>query len=170
MKRNWSPGRPLPLWDRFWSHVDPNGPIPAACPELGPCWLWTGRLNHIGYGRFFLTSDTPRLSAPPHRWLYEQLTDEPFPEGQEPDHLCFNRGCVNPAHLEPVTHRENVLRGTSFMATKAAQTECVNGHPFTEENIYRRPGQPGWRACRACLRDRARERYRAQRTRNGVSG
>lgn len=68
MSRNWSPGRPLPLWDRFWRHVDPNGPVPASCPELGPCWLWTAKLNHLGYGRFFLTSDTPRLSAPPHRW------------------------------------------------------------------------------------------------------
>lgn len=40
MKRDWSPGNPLPLWDRFWSHVDPNGPVPEACPELGQCWLW----------------------------------------------------------------------------------------------------------------------------------
>lgn len=148
--------------ERFWSHVDKDGP--------GGCWLWTGNLNHLGYARYFITvAPKTRISVPAHQFAYEALVG-PAPDGLEPDHLCRVRHCVNPAHVEWVTHRENVLRGTSFMATKAAQETCVNGHPFTEENIYRRPGRPTWRACRQCLRDRARELARAKRrTRNAVS-
>jgi hypothetical protein len=164
--RSWAPGRPLPLWDRFWGHVDPNGPVPERCPQLGPCWLWTARLNHLGYGRFFLTSDTPRISVPPHRWLYEQLTGEPFPAGKEPDHLCFNRGCVNPAHIEPVTHRENARRGTSMVAINARKTHCPYGHPYDAENT--RIGPRGKRYCRTCARRYVQETMLRRKARMGT--
>jgi len=140
--------------ERFWSHVDTSG----------DCWIWTGSLSDLGYARFYITvAARRRISLQAHVWAWEQVNG-PVPEGKELDHLCRNRACVRPDHLEAVTHRENILRGTSFMATKAAQEACVNGHPFTEDNIYRRPGRPTWRACRQCLRDRARSLARARRS------
>jgi hypothetical protein len=87
-----------------------------------------------------------------HRWFYEQANG-PIPDGLELDHLCRNPRCCNPAHLEAVTHAENMARGKA-----AQQTHCIQGHPFDEANTYYR--RSGTRDCRACNRNRARQRAR----------
>lgn len=84
-----------------------------------------------------------------HRLTYEALVGE-IPEGLELDHLCRIRRCVNPAHLEPVTHRVNILRGDTFAARKKAQTHCVNGHELAGHNAYHTPTRPNTRQCRTC--------------------
>ena len=98
----------LPL--RFWAKVR-IGSIPAHRPDLGPCWEWTGARNNDGYGEFVVGSRTDgnnRLVRA-HRLAYETLIG-PIPDGLESDHLCRSRSCVNPGHLEPVTHRLNLRR------------------------------------------------------------
>lgn len=113
--------------------------------ESGPneCRLWTG-YTRKGYGR--LGIDGKLFQA--HRVAYE-LANGPIPEGLELDHLCRNRACINPDHLEPVTGRENIMRGEAIPARNARKTECKNGHPFTVENTYLRPSG-GNRECRTC--------------------
>jgi hypothetical protein len=148
------------LEERFWRKVDKNGP--TVKPELGPCWQWSGRVAG-GYGRFKLSkADEPFRSISAPRFSYELLVG-PMPEGLEPDHLCRNRACVKsvsdehgPAHLEPVTRRENTLRGESPSAKNARKTHCVRGHEFTAENTY--VGKNGNRACRTCVRAAQRRR------------
>lgn len=109
------------------------------------CWLWTGGQAR-GYGLISVNGRTGRV----HRVLYEHYHGSVA--GLDLDHLCRNTLCVNPEHLEPVSHRENVLRGESFSAANAAKTHCVHGHPFDAENTrYRANGQ---RDCRACARAR----------------
>jgi hypothetical protein len=93
-----------------------------------------------------------------HRLVYEELVG-PIPEGMELDHLCRNTSCVNPAHLEPVPHRVNVLRGVGPTAENAVKTECVNGHPLTGRNLCIR--KEGGRKCRTCLYA-ARDRWIAR--------
>jgi HNH endonuclease len=124
---------------QFWPKVD----------KSGECWTWTGYVNQSGYGRFYLSTEKRATMA--HRFAYEQIVG-PIPEGLTLDHLCRNRGCVNPAHLEPVTNRENVLRGVGLPAVNAAKTACFRGHPFTPENTRIMGGKrtAGWRQCRAC--------------------
>ncbi len=121
--------------DRFWPKVD-------RADEDG-CWLWTAALDQDGYGLFWDGRKTVRA----HRWAYEQLHG-PIPEGRELDHLCRTHACVRSSHLEPVTQRENILRGVGFAAANARKTHCLRGHEFTPENTYVREG--GWRVCRQC--------------------
>ena len=119
------------------------------------CWEWQGQLRK-GYGIFSLKN----RSKTAHRVMYELMKDITVPKGVELDHLCKNRRCVNPDHLEMVSGRDNTLRGMGPTAINARRTECVNGHPFTEENTYIRPDD-GARDCRICARDakrRQRER------------
>jgi len=134
--------------DSFWPRVD----------KTDGCWLWKGSLSTLGYARWRL--DGRQQGA--HRIAYEALVG-PVPEGLELDHLCRVRHCVNPAHLEPVTHRDNVLRGTSFIAENAAKTHCPQGHEYTPENTYRIPSDPTRRYCRACSRDKQIARRAARR-------
>jgi len=91
---------------RFWSKVNKDGPIPERRPDLGPCWLWTDVPNDMGYGVFGVGQKVVRA----YRWSYERFVG-PIPDGLMPDHLCHNPPCVRPDHLEPVTNRENCLRG-----------------------------------------------------------
>ena len=143
-----------PEADRFWARVDRAGPVPGHRPELGQCWLWAGATDRCGYGKF---SPARGHCWKAHRWAYVHLVG-PIPWGLELDHLCRVRRCVNPAHLEPVTGRENRLRGTSPVAVFAAATHCIHGHPFDAENtIWRRTGG---RDCRECHRLKVERRRR----------
>lgn len=120
------------------------------------CWNWLLCLDRGGYG---VASFQGRY-ARAHRLIYE-LHKGPIPEGLVIDHLCRNRRCVNPDHLEPVTQRENLLRGDTFQARNAAKTHCIHGHPLSGENLYVHPGR-GVRDCRTCRRESTRRRYKAK--------
>lgn len=134
--------------ERFWSKVD----------KAGECWVWTAATDSNGYGRFSLNGKT----ALAHRVAWA-LTRGPIPAGKELDHLCRVPGCVNPNHLEPVTHKENCRRGVLGQAGgvyNRSKTQCPSGHPYDEGNTYRTSS--GWRLCRACGRER-QNKVRAER-------
>ncbi len=131
---------------RYGNNISPE-------PNSG-CWLWYGTINtQTGYG--VISAGRKKLLA--HRISYE-MTYGPIPVGLEIDHLCRVRSCVNPEHLEAVTHQENVRRGlASFVAANAvwrSRTHCKNGHEFTPENIIWREGRTPARAesrmCKTC--------------------
>lgn len=131
--------------------TDPPESLRDRCvvDEATGCWTWTSTIRHRGrihqYG--CLSVDGRQVTA--HRHSYE-LAHGPVPEGLVLDHLCRNTLCINPAHLEPVTTRENTIeRGVGNPAAEnAAKDECAHGHPFTEPNTYITPD--GRRQCRAC--------------------
>lgn len=134
------------LPDRFWSKVEQRG---------DECWVWHGSFTDEGYGQ--VTVNYKRTLV--HRHAYEQLVG-PIPEGLHLDHLCRNRGCCNPAHLEPVTCKENLYRSPLTLASiNAAKTHCKRGHEFDAENTIR--SKSGARQCRECSNQLRRERRRA---------
>ena len=104
--------------DRFWAKVAKDGPPPAFRPSLGPCWIWAAGRMKDGYGRLRIG---PRRAVLAHRFAYEQLRG-PIPESAELDHLCRVPSCVNPEHLEPVSHRENCRRGLRGILAKGHQS------------------------------------------------
>jgi hypothetical protein len=112
-----------------------------------------------GYGALSEWIDGRTRMHYTHRVAYEAVNG-PIPGGLVIDHLCRNRLCANPAHLEAVTHRVNLLRGIGVAAKHAAKTACPRGHTYTEENTYR--SKEGSRVCRACGREKAEERRRAR--------
>lgn len=143
---------------RFWSKVDLSGSVPATRPGLGSCWQWTAGCTAQGYGGFHPRKNVLILA---HRYAYEH-THGPIPEGLVIDHLCRNRKCCNPSHLEAVTNEENLRRGAGYALRNGFRDACINGHPYTSENTYIDPTRGGVR-CRACARIRDGERSRARR-------
>jgi HNH endonuclease len=151
-------------FERFWAKVNKNGPVPDYAPHLGPCWLWTaGGHKRSGYGLY----RTSRRYGKPrslyvHRVSYVASTGRPIPERLEIDHLCRVRRCVNPAHLEAVTRKVNIERGTAYESNRrrcAAITHCPKKHEYTPENTYYYPN--GARACRTCRREEKQARNAA---------
>ena len=113
------------------------------------CWIWQAGRTPDGYGGIQI-GDRWTMA---HRWAYEYWRGK-IPEGLELDHLCRKRACVNPYHLEAVTHRVNMMRSVSLAVTNARLTHCKHGHAFEGHNLIRR--RNGQRDCRAC-------QYRQQR-------
>lgn len=149
------PPRVIPAAERFWPKVDKNGPIPATFRHRGSCWQWTAGAISTGYGLFHQAN---RKAVLAHRYSYEQLVG-PIPDGLVIDHLCRNRRCVNPAHLEAVTTGVNTRRGLGVSTFNALKTDCPAGHPYSTENTYVSP--KGSRICRACARERDRQPHRS---------
>lgn len=136
---------------RFWSYVK----------RTDSCWIWIGYRTRDGYGRFKAGGRTFQA----YRWIYEKLVG-PIPEGLQIDHVCHtedpecaggwscpHRACVNPDHMEPVTRKENTLRGRSFSAENATKTHCKRGHPYGESPYV---DSFGSRHCSECRRIRQR--------------
>lgn len=123
------------------------------------CWQWTAALSTEGYARFTdLTSDGRYTCVYGHRWAYTHFVG-PIPDGLELDHLCRNRGCVNPEHLEPVTRSVNLRRGEHLSGRTARTGLCQRGHSMADAII-----QPnGGRRCRTCCNALRRARYQARR-------
>ena len=120
-----------------WTYKDPNS----------GCWLWLGFITNRGY------ANSKNRSFPGeqlgHRLSYMYHVG-PIPEGTEIDHLCRVCSCVNPAHLEAVTHAENQRRGHSFAATNHRKTHCLRGHEFTPDNTYISLSGRHKRRCKIC--------------------
>lgn len=122
--------------ERFWAYVDASDPL--------GCWRWTGAIDvQSGYGRMSVNGTVTYA----HRISYELCVGDLDP-GLTIDHLCRNRWCVQPLHLEQVTNRENIRR-----APKNRVTTCPAGHPYEGENLYVNSGR---RYCRTCRNERAR--------------
>jgi hypothetical protein len=137
---------PAPVEERFWAFV-------SKLPGDG-CWEWTGYRDPLGYGQFRYAD----ITRSAHRASFYIANGylPPRETGLTIDHLCRNPSCVRPEHLEAVTHRENVLRGSGWAPENAAKTVCINGHPLNERNTYHRKDTRGGRECRACVKDRQR--------------
>jgi hypothetical protein len=112
------------------------------------CWEWDGARMPNGYGKWTFSKETGK-SRLAHRIAYELFVG-PIPAGLQIDHLCRNRGCVNPAHLEAVPGVVNNRRGNSLSAQRRRQTHCKRGHLFDHKNTYLKPGTD-YRICRRCM-------------------
>lgn len=117
------------------------------------CWLWTGGVSDTGYGSF---GDNGRTQSA-HRWSYEHFVG-PVPEGLDLDHLCRIRRCVNPTHLEAVTHRVNALRGDAPGIVAWRTNVCHRGHSLEDAYLAHRSDGRITRRCRTCRIERARAR------------
>lgn len=137
-----------PIRERLRERIDTTA--------AGGCWLWTGTLTDKGYGTVSYNAQTQYV----HRLMYE-LERGTIPDGHEIDHLCRNRACCNPAHLEPVTGAENVRRGISPSTLFNRTGRCQRGHILAAVGVYVSP--KGHRMCRGCiaLRQARRARKRA---------
>lgn len=135
----------MDLGDRFWSKVafDVNG---------RGCWTWAAALKPAGYGHYRIDN----VSFYSHRLAFEELVG-PIPDGLVLDHLCSNRACCNPCHLEPVTNTENIRRAPNRHREK---THCPQGHPYSQENTYvRYYSGHRYRYCVTCCKARSLATY-----------
>ena len=136
--------------ERFWANVN----------KSGECWTWTASKNQSGYGQF-----RSAVGNSASRFSY-MLIHGPIPRTNDHgvrlhiDHLCRNRACVNPDHLELVTDRENVLRGEGLTAINARKTHCIRGHEFSPTNTYWRGPANSQRMCRTCNNQQSKRRSR----------
>jgi len=142
--------RPRPELERFWEKIQitDNG-----------CWMWQAYVKPNGYAGFGIgnTEENNRKMEYAHRWAYRNFIGE-IPKGLELDHLCRNRSCVNPNHLEPVTRKENLSRSPLHALNQRSKTHCPSGHPYDEHNTYKIVSKNrSHRLCRECRRIRNRE-------------
>lgn len=140
--------------DRAFPDLDTRFIAKVTVSETG-CWLWGGYVDPKGYGIFGVGGQ--KLSRA-HRFAYERFIG-PVPDGLFLDHLCRNRNCVNPHHLEVVTNQENVTRGLFF---RAARKACRHGHLLTEDNTYIDPR--GVKCCRECRREASAKHRNREKT------
>lgn len=138
---------PPSLYQRFWDKVN----------ITDDCWEWTASLRGTGYGAFSVPRPQGGFThIGAHQFSYWLCVGD-VPAGYELDHLCRNRKCVNPQHLEAVPHRLNMLRSTSPVADNALKTHCPQGHPYAGENLMIKHSA---RYCRTCERARWNDWYR----------
>lgn len=153
--------KPIPVLtprqdEKFWKRVDASG----------DCWEWIGVIDRGGYGTFSLGATTGSRLA--HRVVWGVLAGY-LSTDLEVDHLCFNRRCVNPDHLEPVTHEENQRRKRwNPWLNKTYRTRCPQGHAYDVENTRIRAN--GTRTCRACENQRARAKRKSDSAARVASG
>lgn len=136
--------------DRFLSKVN----------KTGECWNWVARVDKDGYGVFSLNRKNVRA----HRYSYEEYKGK-IGSGLVIDHLCRNKSCVNPDHMETVTNKENILRGFWGGAINHRKTHCINGHPLSGKNLYVQV-KTGKRYCRTCDRRRGTEYEKRKKQNN----
>lgn len=138
--------------ERFWLKVNKSGPVSLLRGAPGPCWIWEASSDRRGYGQFF--DGNTMVKA--YKWAYVSALG-PVAAGLDLDHRCRVRACCNPAHLDPVDHRTNVLRGMSPGAISYRTNRCFKGHELTPENTGTRPN--GSRICKTCDAARSRVYY-----------
>ena len=122
--------------------------------QTNNCWNWIGGKQTNGYGMFW----TGKELVLSHRFSYELFKDK-IPKGYTIDHLCRNRVCVNPEHLEVVTQKINVLRGNSFCSINSKKTHCPKGHELKGDNLDKTHLKRGKRSCKICAQIREKRRW-----------
>lgn len=135
------PPKKKPIAERFWPKVDRRGD--------DECWPWLAAKTAKGYGKFGWHGRNEWVNAHRASWI---LHNGSVPYGLDVDHLCHNPSCVNPAHLEAVTHAENMRRTRPALAA-----HCQRGHEYGEE----RNTVTGRRFCGVCAREREMKRVRS---------